>query len=37
CSITGRVESWNPPTSSDLRSIYRWQDERKVCPYSLHF
>lgn len=30
CRLAGRVENWEPPATADLRSSYRWNDERKV-------
>lgn len=30
CHLEGRVEHWEPPATADLRSSYRWTDEKKV-------
>lgn len=30
CRLDGRVENWEPPSTADIRSSYRWKDEQKV-------
>lgn len=30
CRLKGRVENWEPSELSDLRSSYKWKDEKKV-------
>lgn len=30
CRLEGRVENWEPSDTADLKSAYRWKDEKKV-------